>query len=189
MSVEEHKKHAEKEQEVASKHREKYDEKATAVKTSPHKIADKNEPYETTLYNPTKYHLKEAKKHQKYAKQHQKAAEKLINFEEKHCAKFPEQTRKQCPLLGTIKSAANIPNGIEITLREGVPVKPTVEHIKCHFAFARTVGYEGMKSCPLYLKKVLVEQTSDSRTIKLTTTQSSAVKPLRKRTRAHVTSE
>lgn len=88
--------------------------------------------------------------------------------------------------MGQIEAVEDIDGGVRITFHDGVPMQATVDHMKCHFAFARTEGYEGMQSCPLYLEGVLVEARDDGRSVELTTDNAEAVEALRERSRAHL---
>lgn len=184
MSAEEHQKHAMQHQKTSEEHQEQYEPGARATREEPPVDPDKDV-YTVEVYNPTEHHRDSAKQHQRHAEQHRQAAQKLVSYEEKHCAKFPEETRSSCPLMSQIKAVEDVDGGARITFREGVPMQATVDHMKCHFAFARAQGYEGMKSCPLYLEGVSVE--ADGQSVTLTTDKPEAVEPLRKRSREHVT--
>lgn len=191
MSAEEHQKHAMQHQNTSKEHQEQYksgaratreeafDESRQARPTDPEKDI-----YTTEVYNPTEHHRASADQHQRHAEQHRQAAQKLLSYEQAQCVQFPKETRSSCPLMGQIKAVEDVDGGARITFHEGVPMQATVDHMKCHFAFARAQGYEGMKSCPLYLEGVSVE--ADGQSVTLTTDKPEAIEPLRKRSREHV---
>ncbi len=189
MSVEEHKQTAEEHEERAEKHEEQYDPEAVEARTETARETTGYETYSTETYNPTAEHLKEAKKHERHAEQHLEAAQTLETFEEKQCSRFPQDVRPTCPLMGRVIDTENVEDGVLVTFNEEVALEPTVDHIKCHFAFARTQGYEGMDSCPLYLKGISVEAKPGSNAVLLKTDNPDSVEPLRQRARDHVSPE
>ncbi len=185
MSVEEHQAQAEAHQEMSAEHKESYDPDARAVREKL-PVEPNMDIYNSEVYNPTAQHLNNANRHKSHSEQHTKAAQKLLSYEEQQCAKFPQETRSSCPLMGQIKSVADVDGGVRITFNDGVPIQATVDHMKCHFAFARTEGYDGMPSCPLYLEGVSVEAQDDSHSVVFTTDKAGSVAPLRKLTKEHV---
>ncbi len=185
MSVEEHREHARKHQELAEKHHEQHDPNAHSArgKTA---INPTTGVYSSEVYNPTEHHQQTANQHRRHAEQHNKAAEKLLSYQESHCAKFSDETRSVCPLMDQIKAVEDIEGGVRLTFHDGVAMQPTVEHIQCHFAFARTEGYSGMDSCPLYIEGVSVERQDGGPSVTLTTDKPEAVESLRERSRSHL---
>lgn len=186
MSAEEHQRHAEKHQKVSEEHQEQYKPRARATREEA-PVDPEKDIYTVDVYNPTEHHQASAEQHQRHAEQHRQAAQKLLSYEGDHCAQFPKETRSACPLMGQIKAVEDIEGGARITFHKNVPIQATVDHMKCHFAFARAEGYEGMKTCPLYLKGVSVEAQDDGQSVILTTDDPAAVEPLRKRSREHAT--
>lgn len=185
MSVEAHRHEAQKHERLSAEHAAEYDPQATASRERT--VGNPSEQiYATETYNPTAHHRTTAKRHAEHAEQHRHAAQALVQFEEAHCAKFPEQTRAQCPLMGQVTAVEDIAGGARLTLAAGVPLQAMVDHMECHFAFARTEGYQGMQSCPLYLEAVSVEAEPATHSVRLTTTEADAVQPLRERSRAHL---
>jgi hypothetical protein len=185
MSVEEHKKHAEKHQKMSEEHQEQYKSGARATREEA-PVDPNKDVYTLEIYNPTEHHQDSAKQHQRHAEQHDQAGQTLMAYEETHCAKFPEETRSSCPLMGQVKAVEDIEGGVRITFHDDVPMQATVDHMQCHFAFARAEGYDGMQSCPLYLEGVTVEAQDEGQSVTLTTDEAEAVEPLRKRSRAHL---
>ena len=188
MSVEEHQAAAAEEEEKAQDHREKYDPNAKEQKTRIDPSGDPSQvgQYETTTYNPTKSHLEEAKKHERHAEQHEKAAKALLDFEQKQCAKFPDETRANCPLMGQVEGVEDVNKGAKLSIADGVSLDAITDHMRCHFAFARTEGYDGMETCPLYLEKLSFEKIEDDHAVIIQTDDSNSVEAVRKRSRDHV---
>jgi hypothetical protein len=184
MSAEEHQQHAKQHQKTSEEHQEQYKSGARATREEV-PVDPEKDFYSVELYNPTEHHQTSADQHKRHAEQHRQAAQTLLSYEQAQCAQFPKETRSSCPLMGQIKAVEDVDGGARITFHEGVPMQATVDHMKCHFAFARAQGYGGMKSCPLYLEGVSVE--ADGQSVTLTTDKPEAVEPLRKRSREHVT--
>lgn len=183
MSVAEHQEHARAHQEAADEHQKQHDPAArNRVSADP-----TTELYAAGVYNPTERHLIEDQQHQRHADQHSQAAQSLLNYKEEHCAKFPDATRASCPLMGQVKAVEDIDGGVRITFHDDVPREAAVEHMQCHFAFARTQGYEGMDSCPLYLEGISVEAEGEGQSVKFTTNKPESVEALRTQTRDHLT--
>lgn len=134
-------------------------------------------------YNPTEGHLAQAQRHQDLAADHRAAAAALESFEEQECARFPPETRASCPLLGQVASVEDIDGGIRIGLSEGANAAAVADHMRCHLAYARTRGREGMDHCPLYVEGASVE-TEGGITLR-TDAGDAAVSELRRRARAH----
>lgn len=61
-----------------------------------------------------------------------------------------------------------------------------VTHMRCHEAFARARGREGMDTCPLYMPGVWVERFGTSSEVDLLALDPDDVGRLRQRTRAHL---
>ncbi|MGM0555584.1 MAG: hypothetical protein ACQEVA_04305 [Myxococcota bacterium] len=189
MSVEEHQAAAQEHEEKAEQHAEQYDSDAESQRQSPGVSTSTDTPeieYDLEAYNPTEKHKEYAERHAKHANQHEEAAQALLNYEEKHCQKFPEETRATCPLMGQVASAVDVDSGVEMSFDEGVNFEAMVDHIRCHYAFARTEGHEGMATCPLYVKKIEIDSDSEARTVTIKAEGDEAVEKVRERARAHV---
>lgn len=189
MSVEEHRAAAEEHGEKAEQHAEQYDSDAKSQRQSPGVSTSADAPeieYTLEAYNPTERHKEYAEKHKRHAEQHREAAEALLEYEEKHCQKFPEETRATCPLMGQVASAENVDGGVRMSFREGVNFEAMADHIRCHYAFARTEGHEGMATCPLYVKKIEIDSDAESKTVTITAEGDEAVEKVRERAKAHV---
>lgn len=186
MSADEHQEHSGEHQKKAEEHQEQYDPDARSTRSRVRAETQGDVTYKREVYNPTEFHNKLNERHKRHAEQHQKAAEQLRSFEEDHCSRFPEETRAACPLMGQIEKVDDIERGVQLTFADGAPVEAIVDHMKCHFAFARADGYEGMDQCPLYLEGVSIEREEDEDVVTVTTQESEAVEALRERSRAHL---
>lgn len=162
MSAAEHRAAAKSERTEAEKHDRQYDPSATRsgdpTRGSGAVPGVDDVYWDTDAYNPTLSHQSEAESHRRLARAHEAAARSLEQFEEGECKAFPASTRPSCPLLGPVAAAEDIEGGVRLRLSEGFAVKPVADHVRCHFAFARTQGYEGMDACPLYLQGLRVEE-------------------------------
>lgn len=188
MSAAQHRAAAEHERSEAEQHSKEYD---------PHAISPRDPSggediiygvddvyWAGDVYNPTAPHRSLAEAHQDLAHAHEAAAKSLEQFEEAECKAFPASTRPSCPLLGPVASVEDIERGVRLRLSEGFAVEPVAAHVRCHFAFARTQGYEGMDACPLYLKGLRVQEGEGF--IDLLLDDGDQIEALRSRARAHV---
>lgn len=143
--------------------------------------------WEPDVYSPTRMHDEMAVQQRVLASQHRAAARALESFEEEECAAFPAPTRAACPLLGPVTSTEQVPHGVRLRIAAGVPVAAVAAHARCHVAFARAHGYEGMDACPLYLKGVRVE--SGEGYVDLLVEDDEVLAELRQRAGGHVSGE
>ena len=184
MSAAEHREMASQEEAVAAEHQAQYDPTATVVRAGP-----AHGPEGTDLdseYNPTSRHRGQAMAHRRHADAHRAAAEALEHFEAAECRDVPPQLRSSCPLLGQLQSVENIDGGVRLTFPEGVDLDATASRIRCHFAFGRARGYEGMDNCPLYLPGLAVQTNPESNSLDLTAEDAATVDELRRRAATHV---
>ena len=140
-------------------------------------------------YNPSERHLTHAKEHEAHAQKHRRAARSLEVFEEAQCGAFPPETRVLCPLLGQLDSVENIPSGSRIRFADGVDVDAAVAHMRCHIAFARSHSRVGMDNCPLYLEVVRVSRVGPGSEADFLVVGTNELKVLRERMRRHVAPE
>ncbi len=184
MSAEDHRRAASNEERVAQEHADRYDPSATVYRSGPAHGPEGN--YSDTEYNPTNRHLSHARTHTRHASDHQAAAEALEAFEEGECAAFSSTTRAACPLLGQLESVEDIEGGVRLRFLEEINFQAVSDHVRCHLAFGRTRGYEGMTNCPLYLRGLQVRPVTESRSLELTTDDPEVVTELRRRAATHV---
>ena len=182
MSASEHNDHAAAHEVQAKKHEAAYD--PNAVASRPTSTTSQNFAWGTETYNPTAVHLEHAKQHHEVAEAHHKAAHALETFTEAECSEFPPKTRALCPLMSVVAAEADIEGGAKLTLKPGVPIQAVLAHMRCHHAFARHQGHEGMPGCPLYLKNL--EFAVDGNSVTITSDDAATVNEIRKRSREHV---
>lgn len=101
-------------------------------------------------FNPTMRHLYKAEELTAHARAHEAAAGELEAFEEKECAEFPPSSRAACPVLGAVR-VEDLANGVRLHLPAQMPVEATLEHMRCHLAWARARGFAPTATCPLYI--------------------------------------
>ena len=130
-------------------------------------------------------HLAESQYHENVAEEHEAAAEALEHFEATECRGIDPATRAQCPFRGHVAGVDEIARGARVHLLEGESPERALAQMRCHVAFARTQGRQGMPSCPLYLPGVDVRMAPDGRSIDVTSDDASAVDEIRSRMRRH----
>jgi hypothetical protein len=123
--------------------------------------------YPETVYNPTEGYLRLAEKHRAHARQHEAAARDLERFEEAECRNFPPATRAACPLLSPTVAIEDIPGGVRVKLVPGTRVDAVVAHMRCHYAYARSHGFETSAGCPLYIRGLVIKESDDRQSIEL----------------------
>ncbi|MBN4059245.1 hypothetical protein JYT22_01175, partial [Endomicrobium sp. AH-315-J14] len=181
MSAAEHRKTATDEEAEASVHESQFDPTAASVP----QYRGETKPW--ISYNPTEAHRSSAAKHRQHARDHQSAAALLEKFEEKECKSFTAETRKLCPLLGTVEEVEDIDGGVRLKVAASLDTQALFDHVRCHLAFAAKHGREGMSRCPLYLENVRADAPADSHVLELTTEDRASIKQLREKVREHVT--
>jgi len=184
MSAAEHRDHAEMERAEAADASASYDPLATrAVRVT----GDPTDffTYDVEIYNPTLTYKDAAERHQRAAEEHAAAAEALESFEDAQCRQLPPQVRVECPLLGQVRAAHDVADGVEVTLAEGVPKEAFMAHVQCHLAFSHTAGHEGMDACPLFLHGVEATE-GEGQVVRFTVDDADAVPELRRRMATHV---
>lgn len=166
MSAAEHEKVSERLDQDAVAHDQKYNPKLSYVDADNSGIVLGES---VGPYNPTERHQTEASKLRRHAAAHRAAAHQLYSFEERECRAFQPETRRLCPLIGTINKVEYIDDGVRIELKDEVLLEAAVKHMRCHVAVGRTQGRKGMPQCPLYLKGLTISATGDGRSVTLTT--------------------
>lgn len=135
--------------------------------------------YGAEVYNPTVVHLDEAREHREHAAAHLAVADGLRAYAEQECGEFPADTRASCPLLLGLESVENIERGVRMHFSSQLDLRPVVDHIRCHIAFAAAEGREGIEHCALYVHGAEVRVEGNS--VILTTTVPENVAELRRR--------
>ena len=182
MSAEAHREAAAGEEAEAAQHQSRYDEDTRDVTGRPG--VDSDVYYGLDVYNPTREHRLEARQHRILAEHHRAAAAALETYEDRECARFPAQTRALCPLIDQVVSVEDVEGGVRLRLAEEVREDAVADHMRCHLAYARSQGREGMDQCPLYVEGARVGSNGG---ITLTTDAGdAAVSELRRRAHGHV---
>jgi hypothetical protein len=55
-------------------------------------------------------------------------------------------------VLGPVR-VEDLPSGVRLHLPAQMPVDATIEHMRCHLAYARARGFAPSSTCPMYLPK------------------------------------
>jgi len=197
MSASEHEAAAEEHGRAAAEHATKYDPDARKIASAPGGTVWYGEGYEyywpddlddggwsQYVYNPVLNHQSTAAEHREHASQHRAAARELDDFEKAECFAFDEDVRATCPLLGLSYRVEDIESGVRIEIEDEIPLDAVYMHMRCHYAFGRANGREGMTDCALYIMSLAIERSGE-RTLDLTTTDALLVGELRKRARSH----
>jgi hypothetical protein len=188
MSAAEHRDHARSHERSAEAHEEHYDPNASKPSQSSYGERQLGAEFEYSMstYNPTREHLGLAGEQREIAHQHSEAAAELERFAEAECGKFPPQSRAACPVLGGVGAAEDVPSGSRLHLAEGASARAVLDHMRCHHAFARMKGYDGMPQCPMYLPDVEMLAAADGTSITITSKDPRTAAEIRRRARAHV---
>ena len=137
------------------------------------------------LDNPTQVHRRHAADHRRHAEQHAEAAAELENFRAVECGKIPPATRAVCPLVGAVERVEDVHDGVRLVLFPDARTDAVVEHMRCHYAFGREPGRQGMDQCPLYVRDIRIERGADGRSVTITSSYAQSIELLRQRARAH----
>jgi hypothetical protein len=182
MSAEEHGHEARVEEAVAQHYDAEYDPNAVETRETGG-IARRTEGAGALrTFNPTDEHRAYAATHREHAAEHVAAAQALRTYEADECRAFPPDTRAACPLLSDVTGIEDIEGGVRIVFASGVAVDAVIARMRCHFAYARTRAYEGMQSCPLYLRGIDV-RAGAGHSIDLVGTDPATVRAVREEAR------
>jgi hypothetical protein len=184
-SAEGHRQQAKREGDLAHQETNAYSPAASRPSPFRDPIAQKDSDYlySVPVYNPTEGHLREADKHRQHARQHEAAAQYLERYEQAECKDFPPATRAACPLLGPALSIDDIPGGVRVRLTQATRVDAVVAHMRCHFAYAQSRGFDAVAGCPLYMRGIDIRRGADPLTIEITSADPSAAREIRARSR------
>lgn len=117
---------------------------------------------------PNTRHLRHARLFRLRAQHHVTAAETLERHEQQLCRDVSPAVRGDCRLVTRVESVRNIEGGVQIRLRGDESVEAAIAYARCHQAIARARGFEGVRSCPMSLRDVAVEEGSEPQTLTLT---------------------
>jgi hypothetical protein len=124
------------------------------------------------------------------AEQHQHLGQHIANeqalrqFEGGACRALAPDMRAVCWLLAGVTGVEDVEGGVRIRFVPHFRVEEVLENMRCHFAFARTRGYEGNTGCPLYLRGVEV-RAGPGGTVELVASDPATVRTIREQTRVH----
>ncbi len=164
MSAAAHRREAVLEKQKASYELSKYDPLSRKVVIDP--AAARTGFEEEDTINPTVPHLKRAERIAAHAAEHESAAAALEQFEGEECTGLPLQIRVACPLMRST-SVEKIESGVRVHLKSTEDVEPTLALMRCHLAYARAQAFEGLPSCPLYMKGVEINASANGRAIEI----------------------
>ncbi len=181
MGAAQHRAEAARENEAARQHVKDFDPHATAP--APARPAggpmSGDYTFPLSVYNPTEVEVVRADEHRAHARQHEKAAQALERFEAAECVGFPPVARAACPLLRRVSRIDDIGGGVRVTFAPGTPVHAVFAHMRCHYAYARARAFDGVVSCPLYIRGVDIRRAPDPLAIEITHVEKQRVDELR----------
>ncbi len=131
------------------------------------------------VYNPTDRYRQRAERLEERADEHHRAAAELREYEARECRWIPTETRRGCPLLLGVTRMEDVEDGVRITFASDVDMESTVDHLRCHFAYAASEGRAGMESCALYVHGAQLRV--DGHDLVLTTNDHTRIGELRRR--------
>jgi hypothetical protein len=162
MSAADHREAARNERELAKQNASLYDPGAARVSPmAPPSTLQSGVLFPASVYNPTEGYLREADKHREHAREHERAAGSLEHFEKGACGEFPKRTRAACPLLGPVTKIDDVTRGVRVNFAQGARVDAIVEHMRCHYAYARSHAFDERVSCPLYMPGITIRRSGD----------------------------
>jgi hypothetical protein len=182
MSAAEHRENAAHERQLANESAARYDPAASrATALAPPAGTEAGVVFPTSVYNPTEGNLRDADRHRAHAREHEAAAKALEKYEQAECRQFPESTRASCPLLGPVTSIDDVPGGVRVAFVRGARVDAIVAHMRCHYAYAKSHGFDARVTCPLYMPGIEIKRDGD--VVLLKTKDAARVAELRTRSR------
>jgi len=186
MSETDHRSAAAREVRSAAEDAQQYDPKAVA--TEPlvgSQTAEDPGPAGDTYYNPTADHLMRAQAHLRLAHAHTAAADQLERFEDVACAKESAEQRAGCPLVTpSVERVQEAALTVRLHLKRGVDGAALVARMRCHQAFARTLAFAELPSCPLYARGLTLRLVDSGSVIELRAENGETAAQLRAQARA-----
>lgn len=139
--------------------------------------------YTAPIYNPADGHLSAIEVHRQHAREHTRAAKLLEEFEQTECKGFPPSSRAACPLLGPVTNIEDIPGGVRARFKDGIRIDVVVAHMRCHYAYARSRGFDTVASCPLYMRGIEINRAVDPWAVEIVSTDRKTARAIRARSR------
>jgi hypothetical protein len=157
-------------------------EHRAAAATEERKAEEERQQYDLhPPYNPTVDHLRAAEAHLRVAHQHTQAALEQQRFEDEACATLSTQARASCPLVsGAVQTVEEIRGGVRLHLKPGSNGAELIARMRCHLAFARARGFEGLSGCPLYYRSAGVDLVGLGEVIEVRATETAAAAAIRR---------
>jgi TusA-related sulfurtransferase len=119
-----------------------------------------------------------------HAVAHGRLALALEGFESAECHGIEPKARAACPLLGPVTAINDAPQGVRVEFVPSVSVDAVLAGMRCHYSFAQARGFsEEAAACPLYLRGLRLDRSTDGRAIDITVTSAATVNEIRKRVR------
>jgi hypothetical protein len=119
-----------------------------------------------------------------HAVAHGRLARVLKDFESVECHGVAPRERAACPLLGPVVGINDVPQGVRVEFVPSISVDAVLERMRCHYSFAQARGFsEDASACPLYLRGLRLERSTDGRAIDITVTSPAMTNEIRKRVR------
>jgi hypothetical protein len=76
----------------------------------------------------------------------------------------------------------DVPRGVRVSFVEGTRVDAVVAHMRCHYAYARSHGFDARVTCPLYMPGIQIRRAGDL-SVELRASDARRVDELRTRSR------
>jgi len=134
-------------------------------------------------YDPADWHTQQAERLRAHARQHERAAKSLERFEKAECRDIPPSVRAACPLFGPLTKLEDLPNGVRATFAPGTRVDLITAHMRCHFAYAQSRGFDEVLACPLYLRGIEIIRASDPDAVDIVSTDPRVASAIHERSR------
>jgi hypothetical protein len=175
LTAAQHEAEAQREEQSAQEHQERYDPSATTTRPSSGSVDVER------VVNPTSGELDRAEAHRTHAQAHRERAAELRTFEARECRGLSDSERAACPLLLDLERVDDVERGVRLVFAPGTDLAPIESEIRCHLAFAAAQGREGIDQCALYVHGASARAENGS--MLLTTTEPDRVAELRQRAR------
>lgn len=115
---------------------------------------------------------------------HGSLAVALQRFESAECKGIAPKERAACPVLGPVVALKDTPEGVRVEFPPSVSVDNVLARMRCHYSFAQTRAFsEEAAACPLYMRGLVLERSTDGKAIDISVTPETAVGALRKSVR------
>jgi len=179
MSAGQHRQEAQQERQAAAQ----LDEHAPKVDLEPPPEPRMHGPAPMYGADPADWHAQEAERLRAHARQHERAAQSLVRFESAECRDVPPSVRAACPLFGPLVKLEDLPDGVRATFAPGTRVDLVAAHMRCHFAYAQSRGFDEDISCPLCLRGIEIKRASAPEAIDIVSADPKVAGAVRDRSR------